>query len=154
MGIWDVIEHDYIAIWLYVNWQIPTLFWRLKKPRTALMKASDMAKQRKPGMSDAQITEAARHFTILSEPARLRILRSLMAGPQTVTQLVAATGLKQGNVSKHLGVLFGARFVSRTKEGNFARYAIADPDLFTLCELMCNRIDREVKNLAARLDAR
>lgn len=113
-----------------------------------------MAKQRKQGMSDAQITEAARHFTILSEPARLTILRSLMAGPQTVTELVRATGLKQGNVSKHLGVLYGARFVDREKDGNFARYSIADPDLFTLCELMCHRIDREAKNLAARLKAR
>ena len=119
-----------------------------------MMKADNMAKQRKPGMSDAQITEAARHFTILSEPARLKILRSLMAGPQTVTELVAATGLKQGNVSKHLGVLYGARFVDREKEGNFARYSIADADLFTLCELMCTRIDRDVKKLAASLGAR
>lgn len=119
-----------------------------------MKKPHNMANTRKPGMSDAQITEAARHFTILSEPARLRILRSLMTGPQTVTQLVAATGLKQGNVSKHLGVLYGARFVNREKEGNFARYSIADADLFTLCELMCSRIDRDVKALAASLRAR
>ena len=112
-----------------------------------------MAKARKAGMSDAQIEEAARQFTILSEPARLRILRALMMGPQTVTELVVSTGLKQGNVSKHLGMLYGARFVSREKEGNFARYALADPDLFTLCELMCTRIDREAKDRAASLAA-
>ncbi len=113
-----------------------------------------MKEARHPPMSDAQITEAARHFTILSEPARLRILRSLMAGPRTVTEVVAETGLKQGNVSKHLGVLYGARFVNREKEGNFARYSIADTDLVILCELMCSRIDRDVKALAASLKAR
>jgi len=129
-------------------------FWRLKKQPYEMMKLRNMAKQSKSGMSDAQITEAARHFTILSEPARLRILRSLMAGPQTVSELVAATGLKQGNVSKHLGVLYGARFVSREKEGNFARYAIADADLFTLCELMCNRIERDARNQAVQLGSR
>lgn len=107
----------------------------------------------KPGMTDAQIVEAAKHFTILSEPARLRILRALMGGALTVTELVAVTGLKQGNVSKHLGVLHGARFVGRAKEGNFVRYAIADPDLFALCELMCNRIERDAKSQAAELSA-
>ena len=77
-----------------------------------------------------------------------------MAGPQTVTGLVGATGLKQGNVSKHLGVLYGARFVNREKEGTFARYSIADADLFTLCDLMCNRIERDAKTLAADLQSR
>ena len=49
------------------------------------------------------------------------------------------TGMKQGNVSKHLGVLLNARFVARRREGNFARYALADKRLYQLCELMCMR---------------
>ncbi len=100
-------------------------------------------------MPDAHIDEAARLFGILSEPARLKLLRALMERAMNVSELTAATGLRQGNVSKHLGVLLNARFVSREREGNFARYAIADPRLRDLCELMCKRIDEQARQLAA-----
>jgi DNA-binding transcriptional ArsR family regulator len=36
---------------------------------------------------------------------RLRFLRALMEEPLTVSELMGSTGMKQGNVSKHLGVL-------------------------------------------------
>lgn len=97
-------------------------------------------------MTDAEVEEAARHFTILSEPSRLLLLRSLMSGPHTVTELVKATGMKQGNVSKHLGVLLNARFVAKVKEGTFARYSIDDPVIVPLCELMCDRLHRDAEN--------
>jgi len=102
-------------------------------------------------MSDAQIEEIARLFGTLSEPSRLRLLRALMDGPRTVTDLVAATGMKQGNVSKHLGVLLHARFVSRAQTGNFARYSIADPRIFSLCELMCARIESDARTRLSEL---
>ena len=104
----------------------------------------------KTPMSDAQVEEAARLFGLLAEPSRLKLLRALMQRPTTVTGLVGATGMKQGNVSKHLGLLLEARFVAKEKEGNFARYFIADPKLFSLCELMCGRIEADAR---ARLDA-
>lgn len=66
-----------------------------------------------------------------------------MQGPLTVGRLVEATGLQQGNVSKHLGVLLTARCVAREKEGNFARYSIADRYLFQLCDLVCDRMVQE-----------
>jgi len=92
-------------------------------------------------MSDAQIDEAARLFAALAEPTRLKLLRALMERPRTVTELVEATGFKQGNVSKQLGLLLAARFVAKEREGNFARYSIADPTLHALCELVCGRIE-------------
>lgn len=91
-------------------------------------------------MSDAQVEESARIFGILSESSRLKLLRALMEAPLTVSELMEATGMKQGNVSKHLGVLLSARFVGREREGNFARYKLADPKLYQLCDLMCKRI--------------
>lgn len=96
-------------------------------------------------MTEAQIEEAALLFRTLSEPARLQIVKALMAGPLTVGKLVDATGLKQGNVSKHLGVLHGARLLTRKREGNFIRYTIADPCLFELCALVCGKIDRDAR---------
>jgi len=92
-------------------------------------------------MSDAQVEEAARLFAMLAEPTRLKLLRALMGRPRTVTELVEATGFKQGNVSKQLGLLLTARFVAKEKDGNFARYSITDPTLHALCELVCGRIE-------------
>lgn len=96
-------------------------------------------------MSDAQIEEVSRLFGILSEPSRLKLLRALMEAPLTVSELMEATGMKQGNVSKHLGVLHHARFVARQREGNFIRYQLSDPRLYPLCELMCTRIAEDAR---------
>lgn len=105
----------------------------------------------KSPMSDAQIEEVARLFGILAESSRLKLLRALMEQPLTVSELMEATGMKQGNVSKHLGVLLNARFVAREREGNFARYALADQKLHQLCDLMCTRIEEDARQRAAEL---
>ena len=107
-----------------------------------------MQGENKPSMSDAQINEAARLFSILSEPSRLKLLRALMDQPLTVTELIEATEMKQGNVSKHLGVLLTARFVAREREGNFARYCIADQNVYKLCDVMCCRMEEEARRVA------
>ena len=112
-----------------------------------------MQAKRAKSLNDAQIEEAARLFTLLSEPARLRLISTLMGGPLTVTELVDATGLKQGNVSKHLAMLLHARLLVREKEGNFARYSIADPCLIELCDLVCHRIGQEAKRRLSALSA-
>jgi len=101
--------------------------------------------QQKRLMSDAQIEETARLFGILSDPSRLKLLRALMAESLTVSELMEATQMKQGNVSKHLGVLLTARFVTREREGNFARYTLSDPRLHKLCALMCMRIEDDAQ---------
>jgi DNA-binding transcriptional ArsR family regulator len=106
---------------------------------------------KKPSMPDAQVEEAARLFGILSESSRLRLLRALMEQPLTVSELIEATGMKQGNVSKHLGVLLNARFVARQREGNFARYSFADKRLYQLCELMCMRIEDDARQRVKEL---
>lgn len=63
----------------------------------------------------------------------------------TVTELMEATDMKQGNVSKHMSQLLTARFVTRAQEGNFARYVLSDPTIHQLCALMCGRIEADVK---------
>jgi DNA-binding transcriptional ArsR family regulator len=79
----------------------------------------------------------------LSEVSRLRLVRELMRGEQTVSELTEATGMKQGNVSKHLGILLVAGVVSRRQHGNFARYALVDGTVAQLCSLVCRRIPSE-----------
>ena len=86
----------------------------------------------------------AERFKALAEPARLQLLERLRGGERSVTELVAETGLGQANVSKHLGMLHALRFVTRRKEGLNVYYALADERVFTLCDMMCGRIEREL----------
>lgn len=94
----------------------------------------------------------ARRFRVLGEPMRIRLLDQMRDGPATVGELAEATGASQQNVSKHLGVLLDAGMVSRAREGNFSRYAIADPVLFDLCELVCGGVRQQLADLDAALD--
>jgi DNA-binding transcriptional ArsR family regulator len=93
----------------------------------------------------------AQRFRVLAEPTRLRLLDALRAGPATVGELQEQVGASQQNVSKHLGVLLGAGIVSRAKHGTSSRFAIADPDVFALCELVCGGLRRHVDGLAEML---
>ncbi len=100
-------------------------------------------------MSPAQLDAIGRLFGVLSEPSRLGLLQALHNGPLTVTALVKATGMKQANVSKHLGVLHDHRLVRRRREGTSIRYEIADPMIFSLCNLVCSKMERDVKRAVA-----
>jgi DNA-binding transcriptional ArsR family regulator len=94
-------------------------------------------------MTPALLDLVAERFKVLSDPARLRLLSALRPGELTVTELVAETGLSQANTSKHLALLHTLGFVRRRREGLHVHYALADRDIFRLCELMCGRIERE-----------
>ena len=64
----------------------------------------------------------AQRFRVLGEPARIKLLDALRAGPSSVSELAARLGLSQQNASKHLGVLATAGLVKRTRAGNNAVY--------------------------------
>lgn len=93
-------------------------------------------------------------FKALAEPARLRILHALQKGDLTVGALASATGLGQANLSRHLQQLLALGFVSRTKRGLFAHYALADRDVLRLCDLMCGRLAKESAARKAALKSR
>jgi DNA-binding transcriptional ArsR family regulator len=86
----------------------------------------------------------AERFKALAEPARLHLLSRLRNGEMAVGELVDATGFGQANVSKHLQVLHAAGFVTRRKEGLFTYYALADRNVFKLCDLMCGRVESQL----------
>lgn len=87
----------------------------------------------------------AERFKALAEPARLEILDALRGGELTVTDLIVETGLGQANVSKHLQLLHKLGFVSRRKDGLYVYYALADKSVFVLCDVMCGRLEAELK---------
>lgn len=85
----------------------------------------------------------ASRFKALGEPSRLKLLAALQDGELNVTQLVKTTAATQANVSKHLSLLMKAGMVKRRKDGLNVYYAISDPVIFKLCDLMCIKMERE-----------
>ncbi len=98
-------------------------------------------------LSPDELHLIADRFRALAEPSRLLILSALRRGERNVTQLTAATGFGQANLSKHLQVLLRVGFVQRRKNGVSTYYRIADPDVFRLCDLMCGRLEKETASL-------
>jgi ArsR family transcriptional regulator len=98
------------------------------------------------------LAAVADRFKVLAEPARLAILNALQEGPMTVTTLIDETGLNQANLSKHLQLLYTHGFVKRQRSKSWVHYSLADRSVFTLCDIMCSRLDRHVavKGAAAR----
>ena len=102
-------------------------------------------------LADPLVELIAQRFRVLSEPMRIKLLDRLREGDATVTELRHALGASQQNVSKHLGILLGAGMVSRTKDGNHARYSISDPTVFDLCDQVCGGVRRQLTELEAIL---
>jgi len=92
-------------------------------------------------LSARELTRIATRFKVLGEPARLAVLQRLQAGPQHVSALVAVTGLRQANLSKHLQTLREYGVVFRVRHGRFIHYRIADPVVVALCDLMCRHLE-------------
>jgi DNA-binding transcriptional ArsR family regulator len=102
-------------------------------------------------LPDPLIDLIAHRFRVLGEPMRIKLLDSMREGPATVQELQAATGGSQQNVSKHLGVLSQAGLVTRERDGNFVRYAVADEGVFRMCEEVCGGLRRQISELDALL---
>ena len=85
-------------------------------------------------------------FKALAEATRLDILNRLRDGEMTVGDMVEKTGLGQANVSKHLQILHSNGFVERRREGSFVYYSLADETVFKLCDMMCGRLEAELKS--------
>ncbi len=94
---------------------------------------------------DEFLDRMAEKFRMLADPTRLAILRALLDGEKSVGRVVEETGQGQANVSKHLKLLAEAGIVGRRKEGLQVFYAVADPLIERLCELVCGSIVREVE---------
>ena len=96
-------------------------------------------------LATTQLAAVARLFAVLSEPSRLALLQALHEGPLTVNELVEASDMKQANVSKQLAILHDHHLVKRERKGTFIHYAIADPMVFSLCNLVCGKMAKDAK---------
>jgi|GEM_PF-2507601 len=71
----------------------------------------------------AEPRDVAEGFALLSDPTRLGILSRLADGPQNVTALCKAVGMRQTAVSGHLGLLRLGRLVNGVRQGKSVVYA-------------------------------
>lgn len=87
----------------------------------------------------------------LADPLRLSILRELMGGPATVSELTALTDATQPNVSNHLALLRERGLVRATREGRQMRYELRDPAVASLIEALAAVADGPEKRAAERV---
>lgn len=75
----------------------------------------------------------AQHYAVLADPTRLTLLTCIRAaGPISVSDLAAATGLLDTTVSQALRYLRTAQIVSAQRDGRIIRYVLADHPVRTL----------------------
>lgn len=94
------------------------------------------------GFPDSLLDLIAARFRLLGEPLRLKLLAALASGERNVGELVTLTGAGQPNVSKHLSALTQSGLVRRHKVGTSIYYAVADPTVLTLCDVVCTGIQQ------------
>jgi DNA-binding transcriptional ArsR family regulator len=94
-------------------------------------------------LPEQAIDRVATYFQALAEPTRLRILNLLREKEYKVGELAQACGYTAANMSRHLALLTQQGFVKREGRGTSVYYQIADPTIYALCDLVCNRITQQ-----------
>ena len=79
------------------------------------------------------IQARARHFAVLGDPTRLTLLTCIQAaGPISVSDLAAATGINDATVSQTLRYLRASQTVIAEREGRVVRYRLASTPITAL----------------------
>ena len=99
-------------------------------------------------LSDQALELVAARFRMLGEPMRLKLLRALLGGEKTVSDLIEQTKGTQANLSKHLNLMTQAGLLGRRKEGLHVYYFIADEGIFELCHLVCGQLHEQFEQQA------
>jgi DNA-binding transcriptional ArsR family regulator len=94
-------------------------------------------------LSLEDLERVASLFRAFAEPTRLAIVQELKEDEMSVTDIVGRLTTSQANVSKQLKILHDAGLVSRRKQGTQVLYRIADPMVFELCRLVCDKLNRD-----------
>lgn len=90
-----------------------------------------------------QLERVAFLFRAFSEATRLAILQELKERELSVSDIVERLPTSQANVSKQLKLLHDAGLLGRRKSGTQVLYRIADPLVFELCRVACEKLNRD-----------
>ena len=99
---------------------------------------------------DSMLEDVARHFSLLGDPTRLRVVRALHdRGESSVQEVATAAGISLANASQHLRRLREGAIVSRRRAGKSVRYQISDPTIEALCRTVCDGVEQRIRALSA-----
>ena len=87
----------------------------------------------------------------LAHPTRLLIIDELRDGPRSVSELVDRIGLRQSNLSQHLGILRDQRLVIARRDGQTVYYSLRDARVtqaFDLLRQVLRSVLKEGERLA------
>lgn len=88
-------------------------------------------------LSDDNLMNLASKFKVLSEPSRLKIVRTLIPGEKCVTDIINDTELMQANVSKQLKILQQAGILTCKPIGLKRYYSLTDSTVLQICHILC-----------------
>src|ERR1700704_6535996 len=75
-------------------------------------------------------------FQALAHPTRIAIVESLRDGEMATGKLIEKLHLEQANVSQHLSILRAKQIVVGRKVGNQVFYALRDPVLIEVLDIL------------------
>jgi len=107
-------------------------------------KVQKVTKNLSPKQMEKVFSKVAEYFTVLSEPARLRIMYAVCSGEKSVSEVLEMCGTSQANVSRHLQALHKAGILLRRKEGVMVYYSIADNATVEMCQTVCAKIAESI----------
>lgn len=84
----------------------------------------------------------------MSNAPRLQVLHALRSGPSRVADLADATGMAPAAVSRHLAVLRGGNIVTAERNAQEIVYAIANPKVAEICDLMRSVLAEQLRHNA------
>jgi len=89
----------------------------------------------------------SKYFKAFGDPSRLRLLDLLSSKEMTVNDLVAAIGLSQPAVSRHLAILREAEVVIDRREGQHVFYSLNKKTVQNCCQGFCNCLEIRAKDV-------
>jgi DNA-binding transcriptional ArsR family regulator len=87
-------------------------------------------------MQDALRKFKAQVFQALAHPTRIAIIEALRDGEQPAGKLLELLQVEQANLSQHLAVLRANKVLVNRKVGNQVFYAVRDPVLIQVLDLL------------------
>jgi ArsR family transcriptional regulator len=90
----------------------------------------------------------SKFFKAFGDQTRLQILRLLSSKEMSVNEIVAATGLSQPTISRHLGILREAGVVNDRRDGQQVFYSLNKVSVQQCCTGFCYCLEIPVKGKA------
>jgi ArsR family transcriptional regulator len=94
----------------------------------------------------------AQIFQALAHPTRIAVVEALRDGELTAGALGERVQVEQANLSQHLSVLRSRQLLTNRKVGNQVFYAVRDPLLLKLLDLLREYCSSHVNDTLALLD--